>query len=131
MQHGAVGAESIQPDSAGELGRHDRAQVDAGRTGLQVGLRTAQQVVSGAFETGDEAGGLLGVGARDRTQCTGDAHDGAQPLLPGLVDEAADRVHLGVDVEQARTDEYRVHAQVAGVLDDGIGAVQLGCSQDR
>ena len=131
VQHGAVGTEPIQPDSAGELGRDDRAQVDAGRTGLQVGLRTAQQVVSGLLETGDEARGLLGVGTRDRTKRSGDAHDGAQSLLAGFVDEAADRVHLGVHIEQTRTDEHRVHAQVEGVLDDGIGAVQLGRPHGR
>ena len=129
MQHGAVGAEPIQSDTAGDLRGHDRAQVDPGRTGLQVGLRAAQQVISTSFETGDEASGLLGVGARDRTERPGDAHDGAQPLLAGLVDEPSDRVHLGVDVEQARTDEHRVHSQVEGVLNDEIGAVQLGRSQ--
>ena len=131
MQHGAIGAESIQSDLAGELGRHDRTQVDPGRTGLQVGLRTAQQIVSGSFETGDEAGVLLGVGARDRTERSGDAHDGAQPPPTGLVDESADRVQLGVDIEQAGTDEYRIHAQVEGVLDDGVGAVQVGRPQVR
>ena len=131
VQHGAVGAEAVQPDLVGDLRRHDGSQVDTGRPGLEVGLRTAQQIITGSFEAGDETVGLLGVGARDRAERTGDAHDGAQPLLACGIDETADRIDLGTGLQQARADEQCVHAQVEGVLDDGSGAIQLGGSQGR
>ena len=128
LQEGEVLAEQVQVGLGADLGRNDRAQVDAVGALGEKGGRALQELLLAALLPGEDRVRVVGVHPGDGPQRPGDPGDDTQAELVGPACEGAEGRQVPVGGHPRGAHEHDIEAERGDVVQNAVGRVEVGCA---